>query len=780
MEKEEYVNFNGRVRVRLVLRAEMLAAQDEEIALRKRLIYQVMGVDAVPCLTLDESLLLDTTGPANAPLADLAHYVHFAPHLQHSTAAGGGLRKRKTVADDALLYLFDALVGARDNGIFNYFLEEAAPRDARGDEMMSHELYIETGYWNRQEVINTTKTRLKRAVALWEAVAEAGEAKLWEVVQYMVAGRASSSLAIRMSRTTEHYSKLAFHLELAATRWARFVEHTLREAPGSQLAEYEVGASRSRFAVVAVDPDDESQYAWHDLVADYWARNPVPQSSKEVTEAMAAAGSLYSRPHDYDVLNRETISFVALDREYGGASGAGPAQRIAGYVSCSLKTIHAVAGAQRFKSDELNRFVASLAARARDRAERDCGYDVFSIDGLHVGAVAEGERPYRAGTGLAKLLVFYAMEFVRLAARQLGVALVISGAEAVQTKAILTGGFGFTHYNRENALRWLRMAFEDYYTAKLEPERGEGGGGGGKKRYAWHGTVEKLLTPAYLVAQLEEYRAQYLVDPPDQAARDRNTLRGIAQGVADMAAQYRQLAEAPNGADLMRRAVKGTVSRLYEYWVAMQEMIEKRAAARKEGTLSEVGYLERVREFLGTGCDTQDTFLFIGERDERFSRLMAEFGEALRADRLPAGGLLVEERRVPRREQPAVVVIISSSDEEDGRVATQLSQTCVGGGADVEMVDALFEPTEEEMALYEAWVGGGGGEEVLPALSDRNNNNNRPPPTPVGLTEAERERERAALAGEIAALEAEREVRARALAATETLLRERRARFERL
>ena len=247
-----------------------------------------------------------------------------------------------------------------------------------------------------------------------------------------------------------------------------------------------------------------------------------------------------------------------------------------------------------------------------------------------------------------------------------------------------------------------------------------------------------------------------------------------------MAAQYRQLAEAPNGADLMRRAVKGTVSRLYEYWVAMQEMIEKRAAARKEGTLSEVGYLERVREFLGTGCDTQDTFLFIGERDERFSRLMAEFGEALRADRLPAGGLLVEERRVPRREQPAVVVIISSSDEEDGRVATQLSQTCVGGGADVEMVDALFEPTEEEMALYEAWVGGGGGEEVLPALSDRNNNNNRPPPTPVGLTEAERERERAALAGEIAALEAEREVRARALAATETLLRERRARFERL
>ena len=191
---------------------------------------------------------------------------------------------------------------------------------------------------------------------------------------------------------------------------------------------------------------------------------------------MAAAGSLYSRPHDYDVLNRETISFVALDREYGGASGAGPAQRIAGYVSCSLKTIHAVAGAQRFKSDELNRFVASLAARARDRAERDCGYDVFSIDGLPVGAVAEGERPYRAGTGLAKLLVFYAMEFVRLAARQLGVALVISGAEAVQTKAILTGGFGFTHYNRENALRWLRMAFEDYYTAKLEPERGEGGG----------------------------------------------------------------------------------------------------------------------------------------------------------------------------------------------------------------------------------------------------------------------------------------------------------------
>jgi hypothetical protein len=731
---EREVNFNGRIRANLSVTARSLQPESEEIATRKRGIYERLAVRRVPALDLDKATLFSH---ANLNCRKLAKLVHFEPFLVRAAGTTTGDEK----VDWSLDFLFQLFVNARENGLFNHFLDELTPERGR----VSHDLYLDQRYYKERQ---WAVTRIRRGVKIWLTYANNQATSLDAFLSYVSSGTQNATL----TAGGVTFKNLSLSLGLRATRWAPFVDYHLYSLPMSPLKGSDPTRGKSRFLIVAVDPDNESHYKWHEMVSDYWARNPIATSAKE-RQGQNAKTSLQSRPHDYDLLNRESISFVALDRDHHDEPF------IAAYIVCSLKTVLTAAPTKQFESEELNQFARSLEERRDTRSTIDCGYDVFSIDGLHVSLTQqEGERPYRAGSGVAKLLVFHALLFILRAHRQLGVTLVISGAEAVQTKVILTS-FAFGHYNRENDLEWLIFAFQDFHTTIL-----------GGKKYPARGTVVKLLDVEDLLRRLREYGEKYLANPPEEAEEEKRQIRGIKESFDAVQRIMRQVLGAPNVESLLKGKIEETVDALFKAWKTLGEI-----AVKQDGGDGGGSYQGGIRRWLDTGVDTQDTFLFLGQLNLPFENAVATFAKAFLSDDLPVNGLLAPTAGVlPEELRPEELRTEElRPEEEDGRVA---SQTSVNEEAEANTrpiePDNVLEPNAGDLEMYDAWI-----KSIAPQPYPQR------PPTRLHkprrqfvltdrftLTAEEKERERASMAREIASLESEAdELRARLTALEEQI-----------
>jgi hypothetical protein len=402
------------------------------------------------------------------------------------------------------------------------------------------------------------------------------------------------------------------HLEIEAVHWAPYMLHTLYSQPESLL--YKASELQRRYDIVPVGIERQAggrdKAYWVALLTRYRHENPDGDYSESV---------LYDRPHDYEVLSPRTLSFVALDRQREN--------RMAGYVTCTLRAIHSHApeDAAPFKLRELNLFSAHL--RDRNAHRDDAGYDVYSVDGVHVHNDNRGEP---GATPLSKVLVFYALEFIRVAHRALGVSLVMAGAEAAPTKAILAGTFGFAHFNLAKDLQWLQRRLQDFWLVRGHRAAG----------VVQSDTPLALLTRARLAAAVEGVREKVLVDD--------GTTKRYKYELVKEGAQQALAAFLDETARLLRESLKRDKSedpdigakRTVEdnawpadsgFWSTREfktQLVDRLAEYRQAmDTDEELGqaYMTRVNTLLGTGIDNQDCFLWIGDQNNAFDGKMLAF-----------------------------------------------------------------------------------------------------------------------------------------------------------
>jgi len=606
------VDFNGRLRMRVVLNTSLLKKSDPDIAVKKR-----EALEAIQQLAVVPSIDSDIDLPvANGKIKELANYVSFEPFL---------------TGNETKVVLFHILVTSRRDNIYTYFLRPPVPP-------LSKELYLPNGVWN--ETYRAAQiTLIQNALNQWK-----------NLTTLDLLNKEAFSLLVK---------RKTMFLNLRIVRWAPYVNHCLFKASNSRLLGFDALGRRERFLFTVIDPSDD-KHDWPTKVAHYRKDNPLPPTQAEATLLSESGTSLPNLPYDERLLQDQYISMAVLDTQAGNT--------MVGYVTCSVKAMGAPKSKQQFKCDALNAFRGRLEKDQRV----DCGYDEFSIDGLHVSKNL-------GVTGVAKALFYYAIEFIRNAHETLGVTLLSAGSEAAATKAILTR-FGYTHYNRVNTLKWLVMAFEDYYTQESDKYPLDM-----VVSYVKHGTPETLLTLERLIKELNQFHSTYLLDPygpQDIVGRIRNK-------IVLFGAQYKQYMETmasledetafDNANIKLLEALPSTIAKLRAYGAEIDP-------PGPDGSILTRGYMADVRRFLGTGFDDHDTFLYIGnvEGQQRMNASTQPFLEEYLKGSL--GRLSSDDGELDGRQ----VSVVKSAGEESLLIMDE--------------EDERYEPEVEDLTLYDHWL----------------------------------------------------------------------------
>ena len=494
-------------------------------------------------------------------------------------------------------------------------------------------------------------------------------------------------------------------LLVETVHWAPYMRHVLYEQPESLLYDSEkwLGpeSAQHHYDIVPVGFDDNKDGGgggasrdkayWVALLTRYRHENP---NAEEYSKTV-----LIDRPHDYELLSSRTLSFVALDRRREN--------RMAGYVTCTLRALHQPApkDAPPFKSPELNKLNARLRQRAssggNQQQQQDAGYDAFSVDGVHVHVDNRGEP---GAAPLSKILVFYALEFIRLAHPVLGVTLLIAGAEAAPTKAILGGTFGFSHFNLQKDLQWLYRRLKDFWSVR----RGRGAPTDKtdtplalltrlRLAQAVEGVREKVPDPAedrdggqrykYELARLGH---QDLADFLDETARKlRESLKRQPAADPDLARRRPDILDDMWPADA-------------QFWTPQQfhaqllvPLREYREAVAQDEELGQP-YMKRVNTLLDTGDDNQDCFLWLGSGGGpgggQFEKKMLDFYDLYRANKSASeDSNWVEDLEEWRDRRDSSSPSSSASGGRDMNAAAPTS-------------GATEMPTEQDMRLYALWL----------------------------------------------------------------------------
>jgi hypothetical protein len=429
-------------------------------------------------------------------------------------------------------------------------------------------------------------------------------------------------------------------LTLIATDWASYVKHVLG---GGLLHNYEekYATTTTSYKVVPINVEGRKngEY-WIRTLAQYREENPVEPNSTSM---------LGDRPHDFELLLPDVISFAALDTKNNN--------KMVGYVKCSLKDVHKpLTLDDNILTPEIKQFNTLL--KNRGQGGQGCGYDVFCIDGLHV------HRDYRGKGSISKELVAHSLEFIRGCHKTLGVTLLSSGSYASATKAILTG-FGFTHFNIENDVIWILEQFVDYFNQRANTTRP-------KSQTPLH-----LLTLPRLIQSLTSFMVKYPLEMSRNSGPHRHMLEGMAHTVDWL---KNSLSDEPS-IDRRDGLEAWPLSLSQATFLNVIKVME----AWKEGVDKIAGMSDVYQKYVGTLFDTTnsiDTFLFLGP-DGR--------GDALLKTRLSAffdnyygggdGGII---------DGSTNIIVIDDSEEDEVVVM------------EIEVDDE--EPTERDMILYDLWT----------------------------------------------------------------------------
>jgi hypothetical protein len=565
--------FNGRLQLHCVLRMLWLARDDASVTAKRRATYATaLGQRShVPLLALDTAELTRETTDA---MRQLVRYVQFqAAHPE-------------PYAEDGLLY--GLLVHARENGLYDHFMV-APPR------LRLAELYMVQGAFYAQE-------RVEYSAQIEAAVAE------WRTLDSLEAAR----LRFRVTRKLPGW-------QMEACGWARYMQHCLFDAPQSRLHGRVAELVQSdRFRFVPLDPDTDD-YDWEALVLRYMEANPQPaqQTLEEASLLTDQSASLPTLPYPERLLDRRYMSLAALD-----VGGAEPV--MAGYLVCSARPVRpaAVRTKHKFPNTALQRFVTQmLAEKKRPRAPTgatDCGYDLFSIDAVHTSLA------YRGTPNLAGTLALLGVELARQSHRLLGFSLLISQSAAAATRTLLTR-MGFAYYNRENALKWLTMAFKDFHTVLSAPL---------PPLYPSFGTPVKALTLPLLVEALRDWVTVY-------KARGR---------VRDLLGQWSQY-DAVRDREKILQALPVSIAAMETRWRVLDAADE--TLAQQEAVKTVLGGLDPDDTFLYLDKTRDDAALFAASDDmaHRYSSGEARVGQPL--TEAEDGRMAVEPVPRKRRQEDA-------------------------------------------------------------------------------------------------------------------------------
>jgi hypothetical protein len=265
---------------------------------------------------------------------------------------------------------------------------------------------------------------------------------------------------------------------------------------------------------------------------------------------------------------------------------------------------------------------------------------------------------------IAKSVVFHALEFIRQSHRELGVSLIMAGAEATATKMILTNTFGFSHYNAIKDVRWVKQQMNDYLAV-----RGNNG-----DTPAVVQTPLKLLTREWILNDLEAMKTKYQDGATLLAKKN---LDGVIKLFRESAEKSKS--DPPLDADDRWPAGFMHPAKFEADVIGPIESIEKSFGQTKAiGT----PYLKRVAKFLGTWSDDdhydpQDCFLFLdNDTEESFTATLEKFCKDYKNNRVPY-------------------------DITDDATAIQLMDVERVAGDDD---DESLVPTERDMTLYALWL----------------------------------------------------------------------------
>lgn len=192
---------------------------------------------------------------------------------------------------------------------------------------------------------------------------------------------------------------------------------------------------------------------WDALITEY-------ESTVDKTEGDSTMSNklLDSVPFVNDLQDKSKVSIVVtydtdkvVERIDAGEETDDALKRIAGYVTCKLVTINKMPAEPTgiWPEPNISAFVRS------DPLSGDRLFHVYHINGLHVS-------PLVRNNGLARLLIYYALLFIKRARSQLGVTLITCEAAAYPTRLILEE-FGFTFYNESMSLYWIHSALTERY-----------------------------------------------------------------------------------------------------------------------------------------------------------------------------------------------------------------------------------------------------------------------------------------------------------------------------
>lgn len=716
MKQQQYdvwLKINDRIPLHVQLQLSMLRA-DEATALDKRVLYKQADVDKVPFVEM--TILDGALARKNIP-AEVTPRLCIGPtnasyyyELYH---------------DYLMAWLLDAKTQSADDDMRRVLYDKSVEK--KYVKQQSGFVYVKMGEFDlildNMEVVDEAWRKLKNARLI------------------------GSEFLSKYSQPSA-----SLHLMIELTHWAPYVKRTLYQSERSLLYDSDQWSRNVPYEVVAVEiepagkPRDKAY--WVALLKRYREENP--------DETWDVTGShLMDRPHDFDMLRERAIAFVALDRRERGRH-----DRAVGYVVCSLRALHHFAAAheQPFQSDALNLLNDHLRAnneRYMDEQDNqpsqrpDAGLDVFSIDGIHVHQRHRGEKTV---TPISKILVFHALEFIRITARELGVVTVMSGAEANGTKAILVNTFGFTHYNCVNDTIWLQRHMSDFYTQRVAMRTDS---------RPTPTTPLHLLTRAVLKKSVEEFMRKY--DLVGRAA----DMGGMTQALqALLVSLETSMVAQPEELPLPYDAtVSGWPAEFmtpdefnqlqsdlnFEVEEAPTKKKKKKKKKRKDEPLpkmpyiyyvrqnEELGtrYLDRVRHLLHTGEDAQDCFLFLpqdvsttasvvsggGERiSPDFEPNMAKFYDLYRLNR-PVREIDWIDDDVTWRDIVSVTTQFDMVGVDDGGMDVEGSSTTsnkvvyvepAGVGDDDDLYRSMtaedddeyndIEPTEKDMALLVLWI----------------------------------------------------------------------------
>lgn len=651
---------NERVPVTVILTYGFIAIQNASIDKEKRDIYQAIPKNKLPLGTVPLVALASCYFEENQQNKSFLKFIgnmvgYNTPEDQYGKHGPliYALRGQPTDLFDVIVppdneddytangRLFNMMISADKDDMYNYSIARYIDKSD-----LSKKLFLDA---NTETVLRQVYRASENAIKKWFNIKTTDNIK-----------------------TILNNAKLQETIRLNFVQWAHYIKFKLfnKIAYNRLLDGHVIG----QFVFMVIDTNDK--FDWKTKIDIYRSEN----------EAYSTVGAsvMQERPVDEQLVDSHFLNFAAYDMDN---------KKMVGYVTCRLKNVNhkPYDEDEPFKIDQLDRLNKELREMIRDRGYDGFGFDIFAIDGLHV------HQSYRnheimPGVSIAKMLLYCAIEFIVQSHKDLGVKMVMCYAFAAATKSILTGSFGFSHYDRTMEISWILNHLEELGYA-LDPLE--------QRRVA---TPEKFLSLKSIRQNIQKYLDNYY--PPLEKDRSSEKKLSRTRAIKSSPTTYRERQKK------LKRSVKALTTMIEKYPDPPKIVNGKGEASIKfrndlkdakntltiaynsivEMTPQEKADRKKKHGFIGIGQMVDDTYLSLS--NERQSREI-----------LDSFFLKTKQRDLIRPFVPTIVeepIVIDDIDYVDVIGYTQERARKRRPPMDIE--EEIDDPTENDMKLYDEMI----------------------------------------------------------------------------